>query len=492
MLPPTVAPAARDVHLAAVSAPPNSSSLPALPHELSPTMSRTSRRTFIKTAACAVAVPMIVPRTVFGKNAPSNRINVGFIGLGNQSKVDLPIFLKNDDVQVLAVCDVNTGSDGYRDPKDFLGREPGKQKVEAYYADKQPSGKYKGCDAYTDFRDVLARDDIDAVVIIVPDHWHAIMTIAACKAGKDIYCEKPLSLTVADGQAMVKAVRQHNRILQTGSQHRSNDTIRRGCELVRNGRIGELQRVFTFIAENNFTSPGPGWKPMAVPKGFDYAMWLGPAPDAPYHADRCLYKFRFIEDYSGGQTTNFGAHSLDVAQFGMGTELTGPVEIADTGSEWPEPGSLFSTATKVMFRAQYANGVSLTCETREPGFGARFEGTEGWVQVGSKGLTASSEKIKNSVIGPNEIHLPESVPGKPVTSNPGVNHIRNFLDAVKSRKDPIEPVEVGHRTATICHLGNIAMKLKRKIKWDPDAEKIVGDDEAAKMLSRPMRDPWVI
>lgn len=457
-------------------------------------MSRTSRRTFIKSAACAVAAPTVVPRSVFGANAPSNRINVGFIGLGNQSKIDLPAFLENEDVQVLAVCDVNAGSYGYRVPGDFLGRQPGKQIVEKYYADKSPTGTYKGCGAYNDFRDLLSREDIDAVVITVPDHWHAVMTIAAAKAGKDIYCEKPLSLTVDDGKAMVKAVREHNRILQTGSQHRSNESIRRGCELVRNGRIGELKRIHTFIAENNFFGPGLDWKPMPVPKNFDYDMWLGPAPEAPYHEDRCLYKFRFIEDYSGGQTTNYGAHSLDLAQLGHGTELTGPIEFVDTGSKWPEPGSLFTTATKVAFHARYADGVILTCETRPPGFGARFEGSDGWVQVDSGGVHASPQSLLSSVIGPNEIHLPVAVPGKPVSKYDRVlpHHVRNFLDAVKTRQDPIEPVEVGHRTATICHLGNIAMKLKRKIQWDPESEQIVGDDEAAAMLNRPKREPWVI
>jgi hypothetical protein len=452
-----------------------------------------SRRSLIKAAACAVAVPTIVPRSVFGAHAPSNRINIGFIGLGNQSKVDLPAFLKNDDVQVLAVCDVNKGSDGYKDAKDFLGREPGKQKVEAYYTDKKSVGKYKGCDAYSDFREVLARDDIDAVVIVVPDHWHALMTIAAAKSGKDIYCEKPLSLTVEQGQAMVKAVRKYNRILQTGSQHRSNDSTRRGCELVRNGRIGTLQRIVAFVAANNFAGPGPGWQRMPVPSGFDYATWLGPAPDAPYHKDRCLYKFRFIADYSGGQTTNFGAHSLDLAQFGHGSELTGPVEFEDTGSVWPTPGSLFTTATKAEFRAKYADGVELIVETHAP-FGTRFEGSEGWLQVGYGNFTSSNKSLKTSVIGPNEIHLPQSVPGKPTTdyASVGAHHVRNFLDAVKSRQDPIEPVEVGHRTATLCHLGNIAMKLKRKIKWDPELEKIVGDEEASAMLSKPMRATWTI
>jgi predicted dehydrogenase len=453
----------------------------------------TSRRAFIKGATCAVAAPTIVPRSVFGAHAPSNRVNVGFIGLGNQSKVDLPAFLKNDDVQVLAVCDVNKGSAGYKDAKDFLGREPGKQMVEAFYADRKSASKYKGCEAYSDFRDVIARGDIDAVVIVVPDHWHALMTIAAAQAGKDIYCEKPLSLTVDQGQAMVKAVRKYKRILQTGSQHRSNDSTRRACELVRNGRIGTLRRIVAFVAPNNFTGPGPGWQPMPVPQGFDYASWLGPAPDAPYHKDRCLYRFRFISDYSGGQTTNFGAHSLDLAQFGHGSDLTGPVEFEDSGSVWPTPGSLFTTATKVAFRAKYADGVELVCETHAS-FGTRFEGSEGWVQVGYAGFTASTKSLKTSVIGPNEIHLPQSVPGKPTTnySSVGAHHVRNFLNAVKSRQDPIEPVEVGHRTATLCHLGNIAMKLRRKIQWDPEAEKIVGDDEATAMLTRPMREPWTI
>jgi len=339
----------------------------------------------------------------------------------------------------------------------------------------------------------MAQDDIDAVVIVVPDHWHALMTIAAAKAGKHIYCEKPLSLTIDDGKAMVKAVRKYKRILQTGTHHHSNDAIRRGCELVRNGRIGKLQRITTLIAENNFVGPGPGWKPMPVPQGFDYATWLGPAPNAPYHADRCLYKFRFISDYSGGQTTNFGAHSLDLAQWGHGSELTGPVEFEDAGSAWPAPGSLFTTATKVAFRAKYADGVDLICETRDPGFGARFEGSEGWVQVGY-GLSTSSKSLTKSVIGPHEIHLPISVPGEPTSNSKFVSHhhVRNFLDAVKSRHDPIAPVEVGHRSATLCHLGNIAMKLKRKIKWDPKTEQIIGDAEAASMLSRPMREPWTI
>lgn len=452
------------------------------------------RRDFLKSslAVAALGVPHLVPRTVFGANAPSNRINVGFIGVGNQARIDLPAFLGNEDVQVVAVCDVNTGSFGYRDPKHFLGRKPGQDQVNKHYAAKTKSGEYKGCRAYTDFRELLAQDDIDAVVVVVPDHWHAIITIAAAQAGKDIYCEKPLSLTVDEGKHMIKAVRAHKRILQTGSHYRSSPAARFACELVRNGRIGKLQRIHTYVAKNNAVDPGPGWQPMPVPEGFDYAMWLGPAPLAPYHKDRCLYRFRFNLDYSGGQITNFGAHSNDIAQWGHGSDAGGPVEFEDTGSEWPASGGLYTTATKVAFRARYADGVELLCDTVAPFFGTRFEGTEGWVQFDSKGIHASKESLLTTVIGPDEIHLPVSIPGHTTFErrNFVIDHVRNFLNSIKTREEPIEPVEVGHRTATLCHLGNIAMRLKRKIKWDPQAEQIVGDAEANAMLSRPMRSPW--
>jgi len=246
-------------------------------------------------AACSLGLfPAIVPRRVFGAAAPSNRIGVGVIGCGNQSEGDVKHFLDNDDVQVVAVCDVNRGSHGYRDASQFLGREPVRQRVERFYADKLGNNAYRGCGAYVDFREVLARDDVDAVVLIVPDHWHAIMTELACEAGKDVYCEKPLTLTIDDGKRMIRAVRRHGRILQTGSQWRSNPEARRVCELVRSGRVGKLRKIVTYLVPNNKTGPGPGWQPMPVPEGLDYPMWLGPAPDAPYHEDRCLYRFRFI------------------------------------------------------------------------------------------------------------------------------------------------------------------------------------------------------
>lgn len=441
-----------------------------------------NRRSFLRSSAvftAAAAGPLILPRSLFGANAPSNRITLAIIGCGNQSSVDIPEFLKNEDCQIVAVCDVNTASFGYKNAKQFLGREPQRDFVNKFYAEKTHNSQFKGCEAYTDFRQVLARKDIDAVAIITPDHWHAVMTILAAKAGKDIYCQKPLTLFIGEGKEMIRAVRQHQRILQTGSQWRSNPLIHRACELVRNGRVGKLQRVETYVAENNFTGPGPGWKEMPVPKGFDYDFWLGPAPKAPYHSDRCLYRFRFIRDYSGGQTTNFGAHSLDVAHWGMGADRTGPVEIENLGAEFPPAGDLFNTPTKVAFAARFASGVVVECKTNKIGFGVKWIGTDGWLSVGYKAIECEPAGIKDSAIGSGETRLPVSA-----------NHYRNFLDAVKARQDPIEPVEIGHRTATVCHLGNMAMILGRKIKWDPDKEEIVGDPEAAGMVNRPLRRPW--
>ncbi len=264
---------------------------------------RWTRRRFVKSTVSALALPLVVPASVFGTHSPSNRINVAFIGAGNQSRVDLPQMLRHDDVQIVAVCDVNRGSHGYARPEHFLGREPVRDKVNQHYASKQRSGSYQGCDAYSDFREVLQRDDVDAVMVVLPDHWHALVTVRACEAGKDVYCQKPLSLTVHDGQMMVQAVRKHGRILQTGSQYRSNAVVRRACEIVRNGRLGKLHRA-TAIVNDSGTGPGPNTEPMPVPEGFDYDRWLGPAPEVPYHIDRCLYRFRFHLAYSGGQVTN--------------------------------------------------------------------------------------------------------------------------------------------------------------------------------------------
>jgi predicted dehydrogenase len=460
--------------------------------------SNMTRRKLLQQAAggvvAACCLPTIVPSSVLGASAPSSRINVAFIGLGNQSRIDLPAFLGHDDVQVVAVCDVNRGSTGYLRHDDFLGREPGQKKVNEHYAKKTGAGQYRGCDACEDFREVIGRPDVNAVVLIVPDHWHGVMTAMAATASKDIYCEKPLSLTVRQGGEMIKVVRQQKCVLQTGSMYRSSPNARFVCELARNGYLGQVKRIITDVAQNNFTGPGPGWKPMPVPDGFNYPMWLGPAPSAPYHADRCLYRFRFIRDYSGGQTTNFGAHSNDLAQWALGTDGSGPIEFEDLGAEFPEPGSLFNTATKVRFRALYANGVELICQTAKRGFGLRIEGTKGWVDLTYGRVETSPASLKHVKIGPNEIHLAQANKNRQedAQDNYIVDHSRNFLDCIKSREDPVAHVEIGNSTANLCHLGNIAMLLHRRVRWDPKHQQVIGDDEASQMLSRPLRVPWTI
>lgn len=456
---------------------------------------RTSRRRFLKTAsavASALAVPQMVPRSVFGATAPSNRIHVGQIGCGHQSQRIVPSFLVHDDVQIVAACDVNRSGRGYYYPDQVLGRETVRQWVNDHYAQKTGAGRYRGCDVYADFREVLARADIDAVAIVVPDHWHALIAIAALEAGKDVYCEKPLSLTVYEGQAMVRAVRAHGRVFQTGAQFRSSPAVRRACELVRNGRLGEVRRVRTWVDANSFPSPGPGWQPQPVPDGFDYHFWLGPAPEAPYHIERCFHRWRYILDYSNGQTANFGCHTNDIAQWALDMDRSGPVEFEDNGSEFPPAGSLFTTATRTAFRARYANGVELLCETGKSS-GTRFEGTEGWLEINLGGqLTTSPEKLQDTVIGPDEIHLPQSNPARGqenVRKYIDADHVRNFLDAIASRQDPIQPVEAGHGTANLCILGNMAQILRRKFAWDPVAQRST-DDDVNRMLRREMRAPW--
>lgn len=449
------------------------------------------REFFGKAAGAAVGAlcfPYIVSASVLSKAinvAPSNRITMGFIGVGGMGTNNMRGFMANSDVQVVAVCDVVKTSDqyghwykrGWKGP--WFGREAARNIVEEHYAGQKESGAFKGCTAYLDFRELLAREDIDAVCITTPDHWHAIPTIMAAKAGKDIYCEKPLSLTIAEGRAMVEAVRRYGVVFQTGSQHRSKEITRFACELVRNGRIGEVKRVVTSLGPHSRRFPVDTWEPMPVPEWFDYDMWLGPAPWAPYHKHCCLYTFRFIIDYSGGETTNTGAHKFDIVQWGLGTELTGPLEIEDLGSEFPQTG-LFDTVSKIHFRARYANGVELICNPKGlNGVAARFEGTEGWLEAGWSTLRTYPESLKDSVIGQNEIRLYKSN-----------DHKRDFLNCVRTRRVPIAPVEVGHRSASVCHLGNIAMTLRSKLRWDPQNERFINNEQANQMLSRAMRSPW--
>jgi len=455
-----------------------------------------TRRQVLQTAGLAAGslfAPSLVPASVFGAYAPSKRIQLGLIGCGHQSQRIVPAFLAHADARIVAVCDVNRSGVGYYHPEQVLGRETAKRWVEEHYGQQTRSGEYRGCDMYHDYRDLLARDDIDAVVIVVPDHWHALIAIAAMQAGKDVYCEKPLAMTIAEGRQMVDAVRKYDRIFQTGAQFRSSPAIRKACELVRNGRLGEIKTVRTWVDQNSFPSPGPGWQPQPVPEGFDYNFWLGSAPEAPFHPERCFFRWRYILDYSNGQTVNFGAHSNDIAQWGLGTDHTTPVEYADNGAEFLPAGSLFDTASKTAFRARYANGVELICETRtKGGSGAKFEGTHGRLEVTLGGrLVSYPENLVDSVIGPDEIHLPVSNPAheKHVRNDVDADHAGNFIQAAKAHVDPLEPVEVGHHSASLCILGSIAQRLRRKFDWDPETE-TSSDPDVNRLLSREFRAPW--
>lgn len=444
-----------------------------------------SRRSLLQSTAVglgAIGFPTVVPASALGRDgkvAPSNRIAVGFIGTGNQGLNDIRSFLRDERVQIVAVCDVNRESAGYWNGG-VAGREPARRLIENAYTKQREAGTYRGCDGLTDFRELIAREDIDAVEVCTPDHWHAIPVIMAATAKKDIYCQKPLSLTVVEGRAMANAVKRNKVVFQTGSQQRSDKNFRKAAELVRNGRIGKLHTVRCGLpgGRPDFGKTGDRKQPEPVPDGFDYDMWLGPAPQAPYAPARCHVNFRWIYDYSGGQVTDWGGHHPDCAQWGMGTEYTGPVEIRNAKAEFA-PDPLWNTATEYYFEAIYENGVKLIISNKEKG-GVTWEGTEGWVWADRGRIDASPKNLLDSVIGPNEIHLYESN-----------NHFRNFIDCVISRKETVAPVEVAHRSITICHLGNIAMRLGRdSLKWDPEEEKIRGDAEAAKMLKREYRSPW--
>ena len=421
-------------------------------------MKRISRRQFVRSAAAGIALPYFIPSSVLGAEAPSRKITIGFIGVGNHGLGwNLDKYLKLPAARVLMVCDV----DGWRMQK-------AKAIVDSAYDNQD-------CAMTKDFREVLARPDIDAVMISTPDHWHTLISIMAARAGKDVQCEKP-TLTIDEGKILIKTMRKHHRVFQTSTEDRSLPMYHRMAELVRNGRIGKLQKIEVILPKHP-TFPGDP-TPQPVPSELDYEMWLGPAPYAPYTKDRVHYTFRWIWDYSGGIICDWGAHLFDTAQWANDTERTGPVEVEGKGNHWE--GGLFNTVKDYDVTYRYANGVVMTCVPGTPGI--KFIGTDGW--VGNRGwradLEASSPEVLKSVIGPNETHL---------YTNPEGEH-DDFLKCVKSRKDPYFPVDIGHRVSTVCHLANISLRLGRKLKWDPKAERFEHDAEANKMLSRPMRKPW--
>jgi len=390
-------------------------------------------------------------RAAARRAAPNDRIGLGLIGCGSLG-VDhhLQHVLTRPEFEVLAVCDVD---------REHLGR-----------AVDVTGGKAKG---YADFRELLDRQDIDAVMVVTPDHWHGLAAITACQAGKDVYCEKPLSLTVRQGRAMVEAARRYDRVFQTGSQQRSSHQFWWACDLARNGRLGELKRITAAIGEGPTCAFEPNTSP---PAQLDWNAWLGPAPDVPYTPKRCHYTFRWFYDYSGGKMTDWGAHHLDIAQWANGSSLGGPVEAEGEG-EFPAEG-LFDTAVRFNVRYRYENGVELIA-TSEGENGVTLEGTQGTLFVSRSRIAAEPQEILETEPDSGGVRLAHST-----------QHHTNWVESMRSRTRPICDVEIGHRSATVCHLGNIALRLSRKIRWDPESETIAGDEEASRMLMRPMRSPY--
>ena len=439
------------------------------------------RRDFLKrttaTALGLAGLPTIVPSSALGAEntvPPSERITIACIGWGQMGPNDPMQLIQSPEVQVVAACDVDR-------PRQLSA----KQDIEEFYSEQRersPDTRYQGCDTYGDFREVLDREDIDAVIIATPDHWHAIIAVAAARAGKDIYCEKPLALTVREGREIVDAIERYGRVLQVGCQSRSLQSIKHCCELAINGYIGEIHTVKVGLPTSPYFPVQPE---MPVPEGFDYDMWLGPAPWAPYTEKRCHVDYRWILDYSEGMITDWGAHQLDIAQWGLGMQLSGPVEIEGEG-KFPRDG-LTTAATTFHVEMKYANGVRLICSTGERG-GATFIGSEGTLYASHGGnFQASDERLETIALKPTDRRLY----GDPASPVPRLAaHRQNFVDCVRSRELPIAPAETGQRTATVCHLANIAMLRGRKIRWDPQSERIIEDPFASKMLSRPKRAPW--
>ena len=422
-----------------------------------------TRRNFLRlSSAMAATAPFMVGSAWAdpGQKGPNDRITLGFIGTGTQGRGLLNNFLAQPDTQVLAVCDVDT-----------TRREHHRKIVEEFYSIKQDK-QFKGCSEYKEFHDLLARKDIDAVVIAVPDHWHAFIAIEACKSGKDVYCEKPLSLTIHEARAMVNAARLNQRVFQTGSMQRSMKEFRNACELVRNGRIGKISQVIVDVG-------GPS-RPCDLPEeplepGLNWDMWLGPAPQRPYNAvlsPRGVHKhfpdWRNYREYSGGMMTDWGAHHFDIAQWGLGMDDSGPIEIIP-----PEDPK----ATKGL-RYLYANGVEVL---HGDSGGVLFIGSEGKILVNRGKFEATPTSIAEEPLAANAIHLYNSY-----------SHTKDFLDCMRSRKRPICDVEIGCRSVTVCHLGNLAYWNHRRLKWDPAKEQFIGDAEANQWLDRPKRGPWKV
>jgi predicted dehydrogenase len=392
--------------------------------------------------------------------AANDTIVMGHIGCGNQQSRGRQIVgpaRSINGVQYVACCDVDRGF---------------REEFARWLAPNREIAQFN------DFRDLLARRDITAVTIAAPDHWHALIAIAAMRAGKDVYCEKPLTLTVDEGKAMVRVVRETNRRLQTGSQQRTefNGRFRLACELIRNNRIGHVNTIECRIDRN---APGGPFQTSPVPAGLDWDFWLGPTPRCDFVRQKWLYTFRWWYEYSGGKMTDWGAHHLDIAQWALNMDGSGPIQVEGSGTP-PDPRPLtYNCHPDFTATYTYANGTTVRAVSQGEN-GVRFEGEEGkWLFVSRNTIRASDPRIINDPLPNNSIRLPSHS-----------SQMRNFIDCVRSRQQPICNVEVGHRSVTVCHIGNIAIRLGQRLRWNPETERFVDNDAANAMLSREMRAPW--
>jgi glucose-fructose oxidoreductase len=425
-----------------------------------------SRRTFLRGAsagAAALLLPTILPaRVVRGANLPSNRITVGQIGLGERGSSVNQDFMSVPNIQFVAICDL------------FPDRRAG------HVARANAAYGANSCKGYQDFRELVARPDIDAVVVTTPDNWHVLAALHAVRAGKDVYVEKPLSTSVEQNQALRAACRRHNRLFQYGTQQRSMGHVRHGCELVRNGRIGKLQSVEVIAPADPAQAGGGSMTPIPIPAGFDYEMWLGASPWSPYTKDRCTYQGAwFCYDNSIGFLGGWGAHPLDVMVWGLGdTPDAVPIEYEGTGS-FPTEG-IFDAINMWDVHGRFANGASFHMGCKPYNL-TTFIGDKGKVMISRGGLQTEPASLAREVIGPGEIHL--------IASN---NHQGNFIESVRTRQQTISPVEVACLSDAVSHMCDIAIRTGRKIKWDPWKEEIIGDEDAARRLTRPLRGPWTL
>lgn len=454
-----------------------------------------SRRAFLSRAAgvaAGCAVPMILPGSVLGANGavpPNERLQVGVIGLGAMGSGHLHVLLGRSETQVLAVCDV-----------DKTRRDAGVQRANQAYAAARGAGTYAGCAGYNDYRDVLARDDIDAVVIVTPDHWHSLMSADAARAGKDIYCEKPVSLTLDEGRRLVEAVRRYGRVFQTGTQYRSIPVIRRVCEFVRGGGLGKLKAVYTIWMKSHIPTLAPSFVPRdpelpeePLPEGLDWNLWVGPATyrgyNRAYHRNPSpgVVPWVFCEAFGAGAVTGYHSHAADVIQYAIGHETGSPVEIIHPSSgRYPTLTCRYADGTLVHHLEHWGQAKSLYQAVPSH---VRLEGLFGGLFVGERGWVTSMSASGDIEVGPPELAsaLGLRSRGVPIGSN---THHRNWFDCVRSRALPSAHEEIGHRSAAMGHLVTLAYALGRSLTWDPAREEFAGDPEANRLRRRALREPW--